>query len=220
MKGLNITNLSVDANGRHIINNLSLSFRGGRTYALVGANGSGKSTLANVIMGNPEYTVTGGQITLDGCNITDLDTAERAKLGLFLAMQYPTEIASISYADFLRTALVSQYGNNIDFSSTLNELTANARRLGFDSFDYRRDVNVGFSGGEKKKSEILQMLALKPRLAILDEPDSGLDKASVKKLTTVLNNINYSTTLIVISHNNDLLNSLNLTATYDMGALQ
>ena len=220
MKGLNITNLSVDANGRHIINNLSLSFQGGRTYALIGANGSGKSTLANVIMGNPEYTVTGGQITLDGCNITDLDTAERARLGLFLAMQYPTEIAGISYADFLRTALVSQHGNNIDFASTLNELVANARRLGFNSFDYCRDVNVGFSGGEKKKSEILQMLALKPRLAILDEPDSGLDKASIKKLATVLNNINYPTTLIVISHNNDLLNSLNLTATYDMGALQ
>lgn len=220
MKGLNITNLSVDADGRHIINNISLSFLDGQTYALVGANGSGKSTLANVIMGNPEYTVTGGQITLDGRDITDLDTAERAKLGLFLAMQYPTEIAGISYADFLRTALVSQHGNNIDFSSTLNELTANAQRLGFNNFDYRRDVNVGFSGGEKKKSEILQMLALKPRLAILDEPDSGLDKASIKKLATALNNINYPTTLIVISHNNDLLNSLDLTATYDMGALQ
>lgn len=220
MKGLNITNLSVDANGRHIINSLSLSFRDGRTYALIGANGSGKSTLANVIMGNPEYAVTSGQIALDEHNITNLDTAERAKLGLFLAMQYPTEIAGISYADFLRTVLVSQHGNNIDFSSTLNELMVNARRLGFNGFDYRRDVNVGFSGGEKKKSEILQMLALKPRLAILDEPDSGLDKASVKKLTTVLNNINYPTTLIVISHNNDLLNSLNLTATYDMGALQ
>lgn len=220
MKGLNITNLSVDADRRHIINNLSLSFQDRQTYALIGANGSGKSTLANVIMGNPEYTITSGQLTLDGRDITDLDAAERAKLGLFLAMQYPTEIVGISYADFLRTALVSQHGNNIDFASTLSELTANARRLGFNGFDYRRDVNVGFSGGEKKKSEILQMLALKPRLAILDEPDSGLDKASIKKLATVLNNINYPTTLIVISHNNDLLDSLNLTATYNMGALQ
>ena len=219
MKGLNIVNLSVDANGRHIINNLSLSFQGGRTYALIGANGSGKSTLANVIMGNPEYTVAGGQIILDGHDITNLDTAERAKLGLFLAMQYPTEIAGISYADFLRTALVSQYGNNIDFSSTLNELMANARRLGFNSFDYRRDVNVGFSGGEKKKSEIMQMLAIKPRFAFLDEPDSGLDAASVRKLSTILRSLDYPTTIVIVSHNEQLVNNLHPSTIYDMEQL-
>ena len=214
MKGLAVNNLSVTVNGKEIICNLSLSFLDNQIYALVGRNGSGKSTLLNAIMGAPGYQITSGNIRLDDQDITSVPTGERAQLGLFLAMQYPVEIVGISYADFLRTALTKLHNQKPNMTKVLEELQANARRLNFPNFDYSRDVNVGL-----KKSEIMQMLAIKPRFAFLDEPDSGLDAASVRKLSTLLRNLDYPTTLIIVSHNKQLIDSLHPLATYDMEKL-
>lgn len=207
MSGIKIKNLTVQAGSRTIINDLSLDLTDNQIYILRGHNGCGKSTLVNAIMGSPDYTVTKGNILLDEQDITDLSTDERAKLGLFIAMQYPVEIAGISYADFLRVSLQS-LDKLTDFSVVLKNLQQNAALLGFTNFDYHRDLNVGFSGGEKKKSEILQMLALRPRFAFLDEPDSGLDQQSVQLLSNYLHNLDYPTSLIIITHNQQLLDSL------------
>ena len=207
MSGIKIKNLTVQAGSRTIINDLSLDLADNQIYILRGHNGCGKSTLVNAIMGSPDYTVTKGNILLDEQDITDLSTDERAKLGLFIAMQYPVEIAGISYADFLRVSLQS-LDKLTDFSVVLKNLQQNAALLGFTNFDYHRDLNVGFSGGEKKKSEILQMLALRPRFAFLDEPDSGLDQQSVQLLSNCLHNLDYPTSLIIITHNQQLLDSL------------
>ena len=219
MKGLAVNNLSVTINGKKIICNLSLSFLDNQIYALIGRNGSGKSTLLNAIMGAPGYQITSGNIRLDDQDITSMPTGERAQLGLFLAMQYPVEIVGISYADFLRAALTKLHNQKPNMTKVLEELQANARRLNFPNFDYSRDVNVGFSGGEKKKSEIMQMLAIKPRFAFLDEPDSGLDAASVRKLSTILRSLDYPTTIVIVSHNEQLLNDLRPSTTYDMEQL-
>lgn len=219
MKGLVITDLSVSVDDRTIIDHLSLSFSDQQVYALTGRNGSGKSTLLNAIMGAPGYQITSGSITLDGNNITNLPTDQRAKLGLFLAMQYPAEITGVSYADFLKTALTRLHSHAPDMKSTLHDLRRHAKALNFINFDYGREVNVGFSGGEKKKSEILQMLAIKPRFAFLDEPDSGLDAASVRKLSTILRSLDYPTTIVIVSHNEQLLNNLHPSTTYDMEQL-
>lgn len=207
MSGIKIKNLTVQAGSRTIINDLSLDLADNQIYILRGHNGCGKSTLVNAIMGSPDYTVTKGNILLDEQDITDLSTDERAKLGLFIAMQYPVEIAGISYADFLRVSLQS-LDKLTDFSVVLKNLQQNAALLGFANFDYHRDLNVGFSGGEKKKSEILQMLALRPRFAFLDEPDSGLDQQSVQLLSNCLHNLDYPTSLIIITHNQQLLDNL------------
>ena len=206
MKGLAVNNLSVTINGKKIICNLSLSFLDNQIYALIGRNGSGKSTLLNAIMGAPGYQITSGNIRLDDQDITSMPTGERAQLGLFLAMQYPVEIVGISYADFLRAALTKLHNQKPNMTKVLEELQANARRLNFPNFDYSRDVNVGFSGGEKKKSEI-------------DEPDSGLDAASVRKLSTILRSLDYPTTIVIVSHNEQLLNDLRPSTTYDMEQL-
>ena len=219
MKGLLIDHLSVTTeSGKPILNDVSIKFDDNYRYALVGQNGCGKSTLLNAIMGSPVYVVTGGHILLDGTDLADATTDERAKLGLFLASQYPAEIEGVSYADFLRTSLDS-LGVKYQFNDILTNLQTNAKKLGFRNFDYNRDLNVGFSGGEKKKSEILQMLALKPRFAFLDEPDSGLDKISVRRLAELLNEINYPTTLVIVSHHDYLLNSFNNLTTYNLEEL-
>ena len=207
MSGIKIKNLTVQAGSRTIISDLSLDLADNQIYILRGHNGCGKSTLVNAIMGSPDYTVTKGNILLDEQDITDLSTDERAKLGLFIAMQYPVEIAGISYADFLRVSLQS-LDKLTDFSVVLKNLQQNAALLGFTNFDYHRDLNVGFSGGEKKKSEILQMLTLRPRFAFLDEPDSGLDQQSVQLLSNCLHNLDYPTSLIIITHNQQLLDNL------------
>lgn len=207
MSGIKIKNLTVQAGSRTIINDLSLDLADNQIYILRGHNGCGKSTLVNAIMGSPDYTVAKGNILLDEQDITDLSTDERAKLGLFIAMQYPVEIAGISYADFLRVSLQS-LDKLTDFSVVLKNLQQNAALLGFTNFDYHRDLNVGFSGGEKKKSEILQMLALRPRFAFLDEPDSGLDQQSVQLLSNCLHNLDYPASLIIITHNQQLLDNL------------
>ena len=217
MKGLRIEHLSVATiEGKPIFHDVTLDFQDNARYALLGRNGSGKSTLVNVIAGHPHYQITGGKIILDGEDITHLKADERAKRGIFLAMQYPAEIPGVSYANFLRTSLAKLTDNQFNFLEVLNQLQTEAANLGFQRFDYNRDLNVGFSGGEKKKSEILQMLILKPRFAFLDEPDSGLDKISVKYLSNRLRALDYPTTLIIISHHDQLLEVVHPTTTYDM----
>lgn len=217
MKGLRVEHLSVATiEGKPIFRDVTLDFQDNARYALLGRNGSGKSTLVNVIAGHPHYQITGGKIILDGEDITHLKADERAKRGIFLAMQYPAEIPGVSYANFLRTSLAKLTDNQFNFLEVLDQLQTEAANLGFQHFDYNRDLNVGFSGGEKKKSEILQMLILRPRFAFLDEPDSGLDKISVKYLSARLRALGYPTTLIIISHHDQLLAAVHPTTTYDM----
>lgn len=218
-KGLEIKHLTVATkDGRQIIKDISLHFSDQTNYALLGHNGCGKTTLVSAIMGSPEYQVISGQIRLDGAEITDLPPNERAKLGIFLAMQSPIE-TPISYSNFLRSVLANIDTSERNFFDVLDELKQDASRLGFDDFDPKRQLNAGFSGGEKKKSEILQMLAIRPRFALLDEPDSGLDRDSVSRLAERLLAIDYPTSLIVISHHDHLLNELKPAVTYNLEEL-
>ncbi len=218
-KGLEIKHLTVATkDGKQIIKDISLHFSDRTNYALLGHNGCGKTTLVSAIMGSPEYRIVSGQIRLDETDITDLPPNERAKLGIFLAMQSPIEIP-ISYSNFLRSVLANIDTGERNFFDVLDELKQDASRLGFDDFDPQRQLNAGFSGGGKKKTEILQVLAIRPRLAPPDEPDSGLDRDSVSRLAERLLAIDYPTSLIVISHHDHLLNELKPTVTYNLEEL-
>lgn len=184
MSVLTIKGLRASIDGKPILNGVDLVLKSGEIHALMGPNGSGKSTLANVIMGNPRYEVTGGTIDLDGTNILALPVHERARLGLFLAFQYPVEIPGLSMAKFLRRAAETRLsqGQNLRVSSFLKDVRADMERLSFDAAFLNRSLNDGFSGGEKKRAEILQLLTLKPKLAIFDETDSGLDIDAIKSV--------------------------------------
>lgn len=191
---LNIQNLSVSVTGKEIIKNLSLTIRPGEIHAIMGPNGSGKSTLANVLMGNPKYAVTSGEILLDSENMTPLSADKRARKGLFLAFQYPEEIPGVSLTAFLKTAYTAvqkergeQPISIIEFRKLLRALL---KDFSLDSQFLNRDMNQGFSGGEKKKVEILQMALLRPRFALLDETDSGLDVDALKTVAEGINKIN------------------------------
>jgi len=182
---IRIEDLHAQVDGKPILHGVDLTLRRGEIHALMGPNGSGKSTLANVLMGHPKYQVTGGRILLDGEDIADLDGAERARRGLFLAFQYPVEIPGLSVAKFLKRALeVRAYGDGggtpPNMGEFMRDLHGALALLELDpSFTYR-NLNEGFSGGEKKRMEILQMLVLKPGFAVLDETDSGLDIDALK----------------------------------------
>ncbi len=171
---LRIEDLHAGIAGKEILRGLSLTVRPGEIHALMGPNGSGKSTLANVLAGHPGYEVIKGQVIMGDKDVLKLSPDERAKLGLFLAFQYPTEVAGVSLSNFLRTAYTSLKGN-VDFKTFASRLSAEARQLKIDASFLSRSINEGFSGGEKKKVEILQLAVLRPKLAILDETDSGLD---------------------------------------------
>jgi Fe-S cluster assembly ATP-binding protein len=219
MKGLRLDKLVVETReGKRLLDGVSMEFRDGTNYALLGPNGAGKSSLVAAVMGHPGYVIKSGAIMLDGEDITALTADEKARRGLFLAMQYPVEIAGVSYASFLRTALARRTGNRFNFIEVLTQLGEEARGLGFREFDPERELNVGFSGGEKKKSEILQMLMLRPRFAFLDEPDSGLDKKSVALLAARLQRLDYPTSLILITHHDQVLEAVAPEQTYDLGA--
>lgn len=198
MNILEIKNLHVSVNDKEIIKGLSLTIREGEIHALMGPNGSGKSTLSYAIMGHPRYVVTKGEILFNGQNILDLKTNERAKLGLFLCFQYPLEVQGVHMANFLRLA-----SNNkepvTEFSTRLKE---NMKLLKINESFSSRYLNDGFSGGEKKVGEILQMAVLKPKIAILDEADSGLD---IDALKVVANGVNHAMTtsplgVLIITH--------------------
>jgi Fe-S cluster assembly ATP-binding protein len=189
MAELQISDLTVEVEGQEILHGLDLTFAKGETHALMGPNGSGKSTLAYAIAGHPAYTITGGQVRIDGTDILELTPDERAQLGLFLAMQYPTEIPGVSLTNFLRTSLNALRETDIPVRQFMTDLRAQFERLDMDPAFMQRNVNEGFSGGEKKRFEILQMTMVKPRYAILDETDSGLDIDALKVVSTGVNRL-------------------------------
>jgi len=177
IRGLHVS-VGDGANGeetKEILKGVDLTIRAGETHAIMGPNGSGKSTLAYSIAGHPKYTVTAGTITLDGENVLKMSVDERARAGLFLAMQYPVEVPGVSVSNFLRTAATAIRGDAPKLRTWVKEVREAMSGLKMDPAFAERNVNEGFSGGEKKRHEILQMQLLKPRIAVLDETDSGLD---------------------------------------------
>jgi Fe-S cluster assembly ATP-binding protein len=208
MLKLRTDNLSVaTADGVEILTNVSLEFLAGKRYAVLGPNGSGKSSLVSALMSHPHYKITSGKIWLGGEDITDLPTDEKARRGLFVGLQYPVEVEGVSFGSFLRTAL-AQTTKQSNYFDVLQDLSRQAKDLGFKNFSTERDLNVGFSGGEKKRSEILQMLELKPKFAFLDEPDSGLDIDGRKALIGKLTNLDWPVGLVVVTHHTATLDAL------------
>ena len=177
---LQIKDLHVNVEGKEILKGVNLDVEIGKVHALMGPNGSGKSTLANVLMGHPKYEITKGKIFLDGEDITELKADERAKRGLFLSFQYPSEITGVTLTNFLRTAYNSVKKDKLSVIDFHKLLKKKMEELQMDPSFNKRYVNEGFSGGEKKRAEILQMSVLEPKYAILDECDSGLDVNSIQ----------------------------------------
>jgi len=204
---LEVRGLHASVEGKPILRGIDLTIRQGEIHALMGPNGSGKSTLSNVIMGRPGYVVTDGQVLLDGENITPLTADERAKRGLFLAMQYPTEIPGVSVVNFLRTAYQSIKSEQISALAFRKHMKTQMERLGIEDSMVQRYVNQGFSGGEKKRNEVLQLAVLEPKIALLDETDSGLDIDSLKLVAESVNElIGPELGVLVITHYQRMLN--------------
>lgn len=180
MNILNIDNLTVKVAGKTILKDFSLEIKSGEIHAIMGPNGTGKSTLTKVIMGDPNYEIVKGTISYNGKVINDMPVNERAKLGIFLGMQMPMAIEGVTNADFLRSALRAKEENNFKLLSFIREVDELTKKLHMDSDMIHRGINDGFSGGERKKNEILQMNILKPDVVLLDEIDSGLDVDSLK----------------------------------------
>lgn len=203
-----IDNLHVAVEGKDIVRGLNLEINGGEVHAVMGPNGTGKSTLASALMGHPVYEVTDGTATLDGQNILDMSVDERARAGLFLAMQYPAEVSGVSNANFLRTALNARRGegNELPVIKFHRMLQDKMKALSIDPVFAERYLNEGFSGGEKKRNEILQMSILEPRIAILDEIDSGLDIDALKIVADSVNTLRSPNTgFLIITHYQRLL---------------
>lgn len=177
---MQIKNLSVEVEGKKIIEGLNLSLEKGKVYALMGPNGSGKSTLANAIMGNPKYEVSEGEILINGKNVVEMSVDERAKEGIFMSFQYPQEIEGVTIYNFLKEAVNSLREKKMTFLEFRKLIEEKAESLELETDFVKRYLNKGFSGGEKKKSEILQLAVLNPKVAILDETDSGLDIDAIK----------------------------------------
>lgn len=203
---LTIKDLSARVGDKEILKNINLNINYGEVHVIMGPNGSGKSTLANVILNNPQYETTSGDILLDGESIMDLSTDKRAKKGVFMSFQNPMEVSGISVENFIRSAKIAKTDENIGFLEFREELEDNMDILEFDHGYSSRYLNVGFSGGEKKKNEILQMLMLQPKLAILDETDSGLDVDAVRTVSKgVREFLNENNSVIVITHHKEIL---------------
>jgi Fe-S cluster assembly ATP-binding protein len=192
MSTLEIRGLRVSVEDKEILQGVDLSVSSGETHAIMGPNGSGKSTLAYSIAGHPKYTVTDGSITLDGQDVLTMAVDERARAGLFLAMQYPTEIPGVTVSNFLRTAATSIRGEAPKLRLWVKEVREAMKALEMDPAFAERNVNEGFSGGEKKRHEVLQLELLKPRFAILDETDSGLDVDALRVVSEGVNRVRES----------------------------
>jgi Fe-S cluster assembly ATP-binding protein len=210
---LEVKDLHVKVVGRDILKGLDLTVNKGEVHAIMGPNGSGKSTLAHVLAGKSGYEVTSGQALLDGVDLLDLSPDERAAHGVFLAFQYPLEIPGVATMNFLRTALNAQRKKRgepeLSTPDFMRRVRDAAAKLGIDQEMLRRAVNVGFSGGEKKRNEILQMALLGPRLAVLDETDSGLDIDALKIVADGVNRLRSpERAMIVITHYQRLLNHI------------
>ena len=207
---LEIKNLTVSIEGKLILDNLSLSVSAGEVAAIMGPNGSGKSTLAYVLAGKPAYEVTSGEILLDGDNLLELEPSQRALKGLFLAFQYPTEIPGVAGMTFLKAALNAQRRSRGESDLTtpdfMRRVRESAQALKIDQEMLRRPLNVGFSGGEKKRFEVLQMALLGPRVGVLDETDSGLDIDALRIVAEGVNALrNSKRAFVVITHYQRLL---------------
>jgi Fe-S cluster assembly ATP-binding protein len=207
MSALEIRDLHVsvklpDGQLKPILGGLDLSVRSGQTHAIMGPNGSGKSTLAYSIAGHPKYQVTSGSVTLDGTDVLAMTVDERARAGLFLAMQYPVEVPGVSVANFMRTAKTAIDGAAPKLRTWGTELKTAMERLGMDPAFAQRNVNEGFSGGEKKRHEIVQLELLRPRIAILDETDSGLDIDALRVVSEGVNRVRATgeTGILLITH--------------------
>jgi Fe-S cluster assembly ATP-binding protein len=204
---LEIRGLEVSVEGKDILKGIDLVVRQGETHALMGPNGSGKSTLANVLMGRPGYVITGGQVLFKGEDISKLTADKRAERGLFLAMQYPVEIPGVSIVNFLRTAYKNVKGEEINALAFRKHMKEKMNLLGIEDAMVQRYVNHGFSGGEKKKNEILQLAVLEPEIAVLDETDSGLDIDALKAVAGgVAQLIGPNLGVLLITHYQRILN--------------
>lgn len=186
---LTIKDLHVSIDGKEILKGVNLEIKGGEFHAVMGPNGTGKSTLSSAIMGHPKYEVTQGTITLDGEDVLEMEVDERARAGLFLGMQYPSEITGVTNAEFLRSAVNArrEEGDEISLMKFIRQMDSNMDILEMDQDMAQRYLNEGFSGGEKKRNEILQLMTIKPKIAILDEIDSGLDIDALKVVSQGIN---------------------------------
>ena len=215
---LEVKNLYVSVGEKEILHGVNLSVAADETHVLMGPNGPGKSTLGYAITGNPTYEVTKGEILFDSENITDMPVNERAKKGIFLSFQNPLEVPGVTLSAFIRSALEQKTGSRLRLWDFKKKLSETMKLLDMDESYADRDLNVGFSGGEKKKAEILQMLMLEPKLAILDETDSGLDVDAVR---TVSNGVRLFRervhgSLLIITHSTRILEALSVDAAHVM----
>ncbi|HLR54297.1 MAG TPA: Fe-S cluster assembly ATPase SufC [Pseudogracilibacillus sp.] len=207
---LEIEDLHVSIEGNEILKGVTLTIKSGEFHAVMGPNGTGKSTLASAVMGHPKFEITQGSITLNGEDVLEMEVDERARAGLFLAMQYPSEITGVTTSDFLRSSINArrEEGDEISLMKFIKEMDGSLAELNIDENMAQRYLNEGFSGGEKKRNEILQLLMLKPGISILDEIDSGLDIDALKVVAKGVNKVREETGLgcLIITHYQRLLN--------------
>jgi Fe-S cluster assembly ATP-binding protein len=204
---LDIKDIHVTVEGNEVVKGVSLSIGRGEVHAIMGPNGSGKSSLSNALMGHPSYEITGGEVRLDGKNLLDMSSDERSRAGLFLAFQYPVAIPGVTVANFMRSALQAHRGPDADMSDFRKLFKKEMSKLGVDASFATRYLNEGFSGGEKKRIEILQMAMLNPSMAILDETDSGLDIDALKTVSDGINKYhNENNGVLLVTHYQRLLN--------------
>jgi Fe-S cluster assembly ATP-binding protein len=200
-------NVHVSIEGKEVVKGVSLTVKGGEIHALMGPNGSGKSTFANVLMGHPSYELTDGRICIKGTDVTDMSADERSRLGMFLAFQYPMAIPGVTVANFLRAAVKAHTEDESEMKGFRKALLAQFERLEIDPSFATRYVNDGFSGGEKKRIEILQMLMLKPTIALLDETDSGLDIDALQVVSKGINHLaGPDVGILLVTHYQRILN--------------
>lgn len=201
IKGLQVQ-VTTDDGPKDILRGVDLVVKAGETHALMGPNGSGKSTLAYAIAGHPKYTITGGSVTLDGQDVLEMSVDERARAGLFLAMQYPVEVPGVSVSNFLRTSVTAIRGEAPNLRTWIKEMKDAMGALQIDQQFAERSVNEGFSGGERKRTEILQMELIKPKIAVLDETDSGLDVDALRVVSEGINRVRAAgeTGVLLITH--------------------
>ncbi len=213
---LDVQNISVSVDEKIVLKNLNLKIGEGETHVLMGPNGAGKSTLGNALMGNPVYTLDSGKIIFEGQDLTGESTDKRARAGMFLSFQNPLEVPGISLESFIRSSIQQRTGERVKLFQFQKELQKNMRLLNMDESYAKRDLNVGFSGGERKKSEILQLLMLKPKFAILDETDSGLDVDAVRTVSKGVEEYqkNQNGGLLIITHSTRILESLHVDYTH------
>jgi Fe-S cluster assembly ATP-binding protein len=212
-----VENLHVAVGDKRILNGITLSVPTGAVHALMGPNGSGKTTLAHVLMGHPGYVVQSGGVSLDGTSLLGLHVEERAKAGLFLSFQYPVEIPGVSFLHFLRTAYAALHGEGLSAKELRTRAEAAMETLGMPKEFLQRSVNEGFSGGEKKRAEIVQLAVLQPKYAILDETDSGLDVDALRTVAAGVQQLRGTMGVLVITHYSRILTHLQPDAVHVMG---